>query len=152
LAAHGEPTSPAACAPVLEAIAAAAPTLAWRQTYTERDVGSDFLANYAWTEILGSSGPVDAQRIAAGLLLLGPETLYPRHRHRAEEIYLPLSGTAEWQQGDRIWRERRPGALIHHRSEESHAMRTAANPLLAVYVWRANDAAGTDLGSSARLE
>jgi hypothetical protein len=142
----------AACARVLCATAAAARAFCWRQTYTARDVGGEFLANYAWTEILGSRGPIAAPRVASGLLLLGPRTTYPRHRHVAEEIYVPLSGTADWQQGDHTWRSRRPATLIHHRSEEIHAMRTAAEPLLALYVWRATDAAGADLGSSARLE
>jgi len=142
----------AACARVLTAAAAAAQTLCWRQTYTAREVCGALLANYAWTEILGCSGPIAAPRIASGLLLLGPQTLYPRHSHLAEEIYVPLSGTAEWQRGDHTWRARRPATLIYHRSEEMHAMRTAAEPLLALYVWRATDAAGADLGSSARLE
>ena len=33
--------------------------------------------------------------IAAGFLLLGPHTHYPRHSHAAEELYIPLAGTAE---------------------------------------------------------
>ncbi len=77
-----------------------------------------------------------SKTLACGFLLLGPRTFYPRHRHEAEEIYLPLSGTAEWQQGDAIWREHPPGTIIHHSSEEPHAMRTHAQPLLALYLWR----------------
>ena len=68
--------------------------------------------------------------------MLGPATHYPRHRHEAEEIYLPLSGTAAWQQGDARWRDRPPGTLIHHAGNEPHAMRTGAGPLLALYLWR----------------
>jgi hypothetical protein len=126
----------------------AAPSLAWRQTYTAQDLGRAFLDNYGWSEILGSgNGPLASERIACGFLILGPSTHYPRHRHEAEEIYLPLSGTAAWQQGDAVWRERAPGTLIHHASDEPHAMRTGGSPLLALYLWRSDD-----LGQKAQLE
>ena len=87
-----------------------------------------------------------SERLVCGFLLLGPQTLYPRHRHEAEEIYVPLSGTAAWQQGDGAWREKLPGAAIHHTSLEPHAMRTAQQPLLALYLWR-----GGGLTRSSRL-
>ncbi len=45
-------------------------------------------------------------------------------------------GAAHWRQGDAVWRERPPGTLIHHCSEEIHAMRTGDQPLLALYLWR----------------
>jgi hypothetical protein len=134
-------------AELIAALCRAAPLLEWRQTYTAREVGVEFLENYAWCEVLGSKGLQSVPRLACGFLLLGPETLYPRHRHAAEEIYLPLSGTALWQQGDGNWRRRAPGALIHHLSEEPHAMRTADAPLLALYLWR-----GADLSQHAHLD
>lgn len=126
---------PEGCGRVVAALRKAAAALAWRQTYTAEDLGREFLDNYAWTELIGASGPVPCSTLACGLLLLGPATLYPRHRHVAEEIYVPLSGTASWQQGDGVWRARAPGTLIHHASNEPHAMRVGAEPLLAVYLW-----------------
>jgi hypothetical protein len=125
----------------------AAPSMAWRQTYSTREADAAFLDNYGWSEILGETAPIAGGRIACGLLLLGPSTHYPRHRHQAEEIYLPLHGTAAWQQGDAVWRERTPGTLIHHASEEPHAMRTGAAPMLALYLWR-----GGGLAHKARLD
>jgi Dimethlysulfonioproprionate lyase len=121
------------------AVRHAAPSLAWRQTYTANDLDAAFLDNYGWSEILGGAGPLSSERIACGFLLLGPSTHYPRHRHEAEEIYLPLCGTAAWQQGDAVWRERAPGTVIHHAGYEPHAMRTGDDPLLALYLWRSND-------------
>jgi hypothetical protein len=129
------------------AVRDAAWSLAWRQTYTVNDLDAAFLDNYGWTEILGGAGPLISERIACGFLLLGPSTHYPRHRHEAEEIYLPICGTAAWQQGDAVWRERAPGAVIHHACDEPHAMRTGADPLLALYVWRSKD-----LTQKARLD
>jgi hypothetical protein len=126
----------------------AAPSLAWRQTYTAKDLDRAFLDNYGWSEIVGSgNGALASERIACGFLILGPSTHYPRHRHEAEEVYLPLSGTAAWQQGDAVWRERAPGILIHHASDEPHAMRTGGSPLLALYVWRSGN-----LAQKARLD
>lgn len=132
---------------LVAAVCRAAPSMAWRQSYSAEDLDGAFLRNYGWSEILGASGPWVGARIACGLLLLGPSTHYPRHRHEAEEIYLPLSGTAAWQQGDAVWRDRTPGTLIHHASEEPHAMRTGAAPLLALYLWRS-----ANLAQKARLD
>jgi hypothetical protein len=132
---------------LVAAVCRAAPSLAWRQSYTAKDLGSAFLDNYGWSEIMGLNGPLASARIACGFLLLGPATHYPRHRHEAEEIYLPLRGTAAWQQGDAAWRERPPGTAIHHASGEPHAMRTGASPLLALYLWRSDN-----LAQKARLD
>ncbi len=105
-----------------------------------------FIENYGWTELFGARGRERA-KTAGGLLLLGPNTSYPAHRHEAEEIYLPLSGAADWRQGDAIWRKRPPGTLIGHCSEEIHAMRTGDEPLLALYLWQSGR-----LSQKARLE
>jgi hypothetical protein len=126
-----------------------AASLRWRQTYTLAQVGRRFLDNYGWTELVTPGAGTGALQISCGVLVLGPDTFYPPHRHEAEEIYLPLAGTAEWQQGDDAasWRRRSPGILIHHSSEEPHAMRTGEQPLLAMYLWR-----GADLRQGARLD
>ena len=123
--------------------------LMWRQTYAAGDIGDAFLRNYGYAEIVGLKS-IPSRRIACGFLILGPSTLYPRHRHEAEEIYIPLRGTARWEQGDAVWRERRPGAVIHHASDEPHSMQTGAEPLLALYTWRSeqlNQKARLDQGS-----
>jgi hypothetical protein len=118
------------------AIAAAADDLGWRQTYRADDVPASFLARYGWCELLGRDGPVPCTALAGGLLLLGPDTHYPSHRHAAEELYVPLSGVACWQRGRADFEAHRPGEAIVHASGEPHAVRTGAEPLLALYVWR----------------
>jgi len=132
---------------LVHALCRAAPSLAWRQSYSEREVGAAFLQNYGWSELFGPTERRAGAQISCGVLVLGPHTLYPHHRHEAEEVYLPLSGTAQWQQGDEIWRQQAPGTLIHHLSEEPHAMRTGEQALLAMYLWY-----GTDLTQKARLD
>jgi hypothetical protein len=131
--------APVSAAPLVAELARVGASLSWHQTYKQPVVSAAFLANYGYTELVGLSGPVPSQRLACGFLLLGPETSYPRHRHEADEIYVPLSGTASWQHGDQAWKDEAPGTVIHHVSEEPHAMRTHSQPMLALYLWRSND-------------
>jgi Dimethlysulfonioproprionate lyase len=131
--------APASTASLIAELVRVAPLLAWRQTYKQPMVSASFLANYGYTELAGLSGPVPGQRLAWGFLLLGAGTTYPRHRHEAQEIYVPLSGTAVWQHGNQPWRDEPPGVVIHHVSDEPHAMRTRSQPLLALYLWRSDN-------------
>lgn len=128
-------------------IAAAATALAWRQTYRPGDATASFLGRYGYCELLGAVGPVPCTALAGGILLLGPDTHYPAHRHVAEELYVPLSGSAGWQRGDAPFALRQPGEAVFHASDEPHAMRTSDAPLLALYVWR-----GDGLAEPARLD
>jgi Dimethlysulfonioproprionate lyase len=116
---------------LVESIAALADDLEWRQTYTSADFGERFLANYGWSEWIGQRGAFESDAIACGVLLLGADTEYPAHSHEAEELYLPLAGHAWWRAAQSDWRVRPPGQWIHHPSWTTHAMRTAAEPLLA---------------------
>ena len=102
------------------------------------------------TFIAPSSAPIPApiasDQARLGFLMLGPDTLYPPHAHAAEELYLVLAGTAAWQHGHEPWVNRPPGTAIHHPPRLPHATRTAAEPLLALYLWW-----GADLGVHARV-
>ena len=131
--------APASSATLIGELLRVSPVLTWHQTYKQPVVAAAFLDNYGYTELTGLTGPVPGQRLACGFLLLGPSTPYPRHRHEAEEIYVPLSGTAAWQHGSQSWRNESPGTVIHHASNEPHAMRTGIQPLLALYLWRSDN-------------
>ncbi len=121
--------------------------LAWRQSYRAPQVSAHFLARYGWCELLGLSGPLPCATLACGILLLGPETLYPPHSHQAQELYVPLSGSAEWSCGEKRFELRTPGELIRHQPYELHAMRTGSEPLLALYVWH-----GAGIAQSTQLQ
>jgi histidine ammonia-lyase len=125
--------------PLVEAIAAVAGELDWRQTYAPADFGARFLENYGFSEWIGQRGAVLSDKIACGVLVLGPDTEYPAHSHEAEELYLPLAGRAWWRSGASDWRLREPGEWIYHSPWMIHAMRTGREPLLAAYLWRAGD-------------
>lgn len=111
-------------------------TLCWGQTYTASDFGQDFIDNYGWLEAFGTRGHFANDSIAGGFLILGPGVLYPDHHHLAEEIYIPLTGGTDWRKGEAGFRPRAAGDVIHHPSNLNHAMRTGAEPLLALYLWR----------------
>ncbi|MCX5512552.1 hypothetical protein C3941_04345 [Kaistia algarum] len=87
-----------------------------------------------FADILGKSSLLPASGIVAGLTLIAPHTYYPLHIHPAVELYLVLSGTAEWTAGSTIAAQP-PGTLILHPSDLPHAMRTGHEPLLALFTW-----------------
>jgi hypothetical protein len=136
---------------IADALVVLTPHLRWRQNpnYRQSPPSAGFLENYGYAEICGSYGLIDAS-IRVGVLILGPGTCYPSHRHPAEEIYLPL-GSGDWQRGDAEvaagdWHARPPGALIHHPPFLPHATRAGSQALAALYLWRG------DVKTEARLD
>lgn len=127
--------------PLAELLAGSADHLAWGRTYSEADLGVDFVDNYGWTELAGQRGPFVSSTLAIGLLLIGPARHYPAHRHEAAEIYVPLTGGTEWRRGAVPFAPQPAGAVIEHPSGMVHAMRTGSQPLLAAYLWRGGDLA-----------
>lgn len=132
---------PAKTQDLVTALVAASGALQWRQTYAAEDFGADFLRGYGWTEFVGLRGPVPSRNLACGVLLLAPGLTYPSHAHQAEELYLPLSGVAEWQMGDAAFAPLQPGQVIHHAPWVPHAMRCGSEPMAALYLWRGGDLA-----------
>ena len=129
---------------------AAAPIIraaAWFDSPQYRDRGLDprFFDNYGFVKFMGPGTNLPGRGVAAGFLMLGPDLLYPAHAHPARELYIVLSGTADWQRGEEDFLERRPGDYIVHPSWVRHAMRTRGETLLAMYFWTG------DLETSARL-
>ena len=124
---------------LVNTLASLARDLAWGQTYSAQDFGAGFLEKYGWSEFIGLRGPIASERMACGVLFLGPQIEYPRHSHEAEEVYVPLTGQTLWQCGDQDWSYRNAGLPIYHASRVPHAMRTESVPLLALYLWCGGD-------------
>jgi len=135
---------------MVHALQALGPWLVWAQNpnYRRSPPSPDFLDRYGYAVIAGpAEGPpalIGHAALALGVLLLGPRTYYPQHRHPATELYVPLNA-GEWLRDDGPWRTEPPGAVIHHGSEIAHATRAGDGPLLAIYLWSG------DLGTHARL-
>ena len=118
-------------ATALRPIAAAFP---WRYSYAPRADAPDLGQDIAFAELVGPVAPFRSATVCLGLLLIGPHRLYPHHVHPAVEMYFVVSGTASWTAGQ-VSRRVPPGSFILHPASMSHAMRTDAEPLLAVYTW-----------------
>jgi dimethlysulfoniopropionate lyase len=128
--------APTCAEPLVRLLARHRDELHWGQTYSEADFGQSFVDNYGWLEVFGTRGHFVNGDVAAGFLILGPDLVYPDHHHVAEEIYIPLTGGTEWRMGEGRFLSREAGEVIHHASNVNHAMRTASEPLVAIYLWR----------------
>ncbi|SFO91122.1 Dimethlysulfonioproprionate lyase [Mesorhizobium sp. NFR06] len=137
--------------PLAQFVADHRAALRWGQTYTAADFGQGFVDNYGWLEVFGTRGHFVNEEVAAGLLILGPDIVYPDHHHIAEEIYIALTGGTEWRMGEGSFHTRDAGEIIHHASNVSHAMRTGTEPLMALYLWRGGPLAQkSTIGSGGR--
>lgn len=132
--------------------------LHWQQNpnYRRNPPDEGFLAHYGYTEICGPKGLLSPSGLRFGVLLLGPDTCYPAHRHPAEEIYLPLQA-ALWQGGEADiaagqWHERPAGSFIHHPPMMPHATRTTDRALAAFYLWRGEVTINARLDANVRLD
>jgi len=128
--------APPAIQPLARFVADNRDALRWGQTYSAADFGQGFIDNYGWLEVFGTRGHFVNDAVAGGVLILGPDIVYPDHHHIAEEIYIPLTGGTEWRMGEGGFQPRAAGEVIHHASNVSHAMRTGKEPLMALYLWR----------------
>lgn len=95
---------------------------------------------YGYNQYVGSLGMVKSSEIAIGMILISPNCIYPAHNHLAEEIYIPISGRAEWWTAESDWQIREPGTPIFHRAWLPHGTRTLDEPLLALYGWLGDSA------------
>ncbi len=93
---------------------------------------------YGYNLYVGSFGMIKHTEIAVGMLLISPNCLYPSHNHEAAEIYVPISGRAEWWTEESDWQIQEPGTPIYHRPWLKHGTRTLDEPLLALFGWLGN--------------
>ncbi len=125
-------------AQVLKALKPALPFLPWKYNYEPRADMPDLGNRMGWGEILGPEAPYHDEHFCFGFTLLGKNTFYPAHYHPATELYVVLSGHAEWTL-DGVSKVRNPGEFILHPSNHVHSMRTNDEPLLALYTWSGED-------------
>ncbi len=119
--------------PLAPLLRTCAPAVAW--TVGDFKMPASFAGRSAYVEIVGPEGLAQREDLRFGLYVQTPDSFYPPHNHAAEELYYVLSGTAHWQKADGEFRAMAPGTLIRHASWERHAMRTAGEPLLAMWSW-----------------
>lgn len=121
---------------------AATPHLPWVRSYENLEPSPEleaFQQHYSFVLFAGPvyrgyDPPVLTEDMLLGFSLQEPNVDYPRHHHRAPEIYGVISGCLDWQVGD-TWTRVGPGDVIVHREHESHAMRTGDEPVLTWVAW-----------------
>ena len=123
---------------LLKALKPALPFLPWKYNYEPRPDMPDLGNQMGWGEILGPEAPFHDDHFCYGFTLLGKNTFYPAHYHPATELYVVLSGHAEWTL-DGVSKVRGPGEFILHPSNHVHSMQTRDEPLLALYTWSGED-------------
>ncbi|WP_268993536.1 dimethylsulfonioproprionate lyase family protein [Gibbsiella quercinecans] len=111
------------------------PSLSWFFGHRRHPDFPHLEDNVAFAQFVGPEDLWRSARLAIGLTLIAPETLYPAHSHPATEIYLPLAGTGLWSMGNSDYHPRKPGELIFHRSHVPHTTLAQKDPILALYVW-----------------
>ncbi len=126
---------------VHKAVQAAAPFAEWRQSYTEQQVGADFLANYGYFELYGPKGHYHCETSRGFFAYWGPGLNYGWHHHAPEELYFVISGNALFRSEGEADAQLSRGETRQHRAWQSHAMDTLEQPLLAFAVWQGDELA-----------
>lgn len=129
-------TATALSTPLRDALLAAAPDLEWRHTYTEAEVGSDFLNRYGWFELAGPTGHFLSHQARITAAYWGEGLYYPRHQHPAEELYSIVSGHALFHADGEADLTLGPEGTRFHAANQPHAMTTTDSPVLTLVMWR----------------
>jgi len=92
-------------------------------------------AEMATLELIGPTGLFHDDVVRAGLFYQAPFVSYPARTHAAEEAYVMLMGTAQWQLYEEPFAPVPPGGTRLHPSFAPHATVTEAEPILAAWCW-----------------
>ena len=120
--------------PIVDTISCVENALRWLDAKAMQELEAT-RDRHAYAEVVGPDGLFSSQIVRFGLYFQSADTVYPDHRHAAEELYFVVSGTAQWRKGGVAFAAKAPGTLIHHRSLQTHATTTLAQPLLAMWAW-----------------
>lgn len=123
--------------------------LAWQNKYAFKPELRRLFERFAFCDVIGPGKSLHSEQVTLGFVLLGPETSYPFHEHPAGELYYVLGGNAEWAVDFGPFATRAPGAFLLHEPNQPHAMRTHAEPLLAISAWTGNIHAPSQFSASA---
>ena len=110
-----------------------APLLPWIPTQRADDGGVDLaLAPLELTRDVGGFVP--------GLIYVRPGRQYPLHAHPPHEVYLTISGQAEWRWGGHDdFRPVGPDTTLYNHPRDLHSVIAGDTPLVAFYVLWTDD-------------
>jgi len=119
-----------------DAILAIAPFAEWRLTYTEDEVGRDFLDRFGWFELAGPEGHFRTLQTRMTIGFWGAGLHYAWHDHVPEELYTIVSGGGRFMAEGDCTLDLGPGGSRFHRSGQRHALTTLGMPILTFVYWR----------------
>lgn len=116
---------------VVRAIESVAPELCWLYGYEK--VPRGLSQKFAYAEIAGPHGPIEAEDVILGLVLFAPTCTYPAHAHDGlTESYYTLSGAVS-ENDDGVYA---PGSLIFNPPGRMHRITVGErDPALLAYAW-----------------
>lgn len=116
-------------APLINVLNQISDLLHWEQDY--KNLPADLSDNFAFCNLMGHKGHVFNENMRIGILVLGPHTYYPKHKHEdIQELYICLSGEISIN-GKTV--NEAETSLIG--TSESHDLKTGENPCLLLYSW-----------------
>lgn len=104
-------------------------------SYEDDERGAALNAGYAIVRLAGPKGCWFADDVTTAITIQAPNTWYPPHAHKQNEVYGVMGGIAEWQRGAEPWTERPSGDLVYHSSGIRHAIQTRDEPLISFASW-----------------
>jgi hypothetical protein len=120
------------------AIAAANDHLKWitYELYPRHEIGEAFASGHSYCTIVGDGSSVAATDFYLGLFIIKPNTLYRDHKHKAPELYVPLTGPHGWRFAKNdalIWKPAHQP--VWNEPYQHHATKTGPNPFLCIFGW-----------------
>lgn len=113
-----------------------APSAHWRDTYSDTNIGDDFLNRFGCFDLVGENAPFNSQTFRLWMVYMPAHLHYPWHHHPAEEMYLVVAGQALFMREGQTEKVLQPGATCFHKSNQSHSMTTQNSPVLCLVGWR----------------
>jgi len=109
-------------------VGALSPHLSWEPSHRLSDAGET-------TGLMRANAMLELGEVIVGFLYVDRHQTYPEHEHEPQELYLILSGTAEWRHGgNEHYESIGPGQSFYNKPFDRHGVRVADEPLLALYV------------------
>jgi len=121
-----------------DALIRLAPTMQWRETYKDTDIGADFMDRFGCYEIIGVDAPFASEKMRSFLVYQPPHLHYPWHHHPADELYMVIAGEAEFQLQGQPSKTLKSGQTAFHASGKPHALTSHDTPVMAYVIWRDN--------------
>lgn len=117
---------------VASAFAAVEAGLRWYRRKNAEALGQPFFDGHANAMLVGPGGLEERDDVWVGVTVMAPNITYPDHDHPPEEVYIALS-RGEWWNAAMDWAEPGPGGIIYNPPGILHAMRSHAEPFLALW-------------------